>query len=207
MKNLLLSVLGVVIIGMLGGYGLSWLVQDREQVEQSPTSVVEQQLPDRLVQLYFATSQGTSLILEAREIEGCTDENDCIKGVLEALIAGSEQGNVAVLPEETEVLKVSVDNDLVQVDFSRHLSDFHPGGNLSELLTIYSLVDTLNENFSYLRQLQISIAGEVRQTLKGHARIDQPVTVDFALTQAPLPVRTEEEQGLSVEQLIDRAAN
>jgi hypothetical protein len=65
----------------------------------------------------------------------------------------------------------------------------------------------LNENFSYLRQLQILVEGEVRQTLKGHARIDQPVTVDFALTQGVLPVPSVEKDDLSIEQLIDKAVN
>ena len=208
MRKVLLSVLGVVIIGVLAGYGLSWFVQDHQQDDQAVIPVVEDHLPPRLVQLYFTAPEGTSLVMESQEISGCNDEKMCIDGLLNALISGSQQGAVAVLPKETQVLGVAIENDLVKVDFSRHLRDFHPGGNLSELLTIYSLIDTLNENFPYLRQLQILIAGEVRQTLKGHARIDQPVTVDFALTQGALPVNgsaTEEE--LSVEGLIDQAVN
>ncbi len=207
MKNFFLSVIGVVIIGVLAGYGLSWFVQDHDKVEQQVAPVIVAQLPPRLVQLYFASPDGTALAVESREIPGCNDEAMCIKELLEALVAGPEQEAVAVLPKETQILSVGVENDLVRVDFSRHLSDFHPGGNLSELLTIYSLIDTLNENFSYLRQLQILIEGDVRQTLKGHARVDQPVTVDFALVQGPLPVRSEEKGDLSVEQLIDKALN
>lgn len=208
MKNFLVSILGVVVVGVLAGYGLSWFLQDRQEPEETVVPVVEEQLPPRLVQLYFVDPAGTSLVLEGREIAGCDDENMCIKGVLDALIEGSQQGFVDVLPKETQVLDVTVENDLVRANFSRHLADFHPGGNLSELLTVYSLIDTLNENFSYLRQAQILIEGEVRQTLKGHARIDQPVYVDFGLTQAAAVDNEENRQdGLSVEDLIDKAVH
>ncbi len=208
MKKLLLSVLVVVIIGVLAGYGLSWLVREQDHRKQSVAPVVEEQLPPRLVQLYFSTADGLSLVMESQEIPGCDSEDACIEGVVNALIAGSQQGAVAVLPKETRVANVSVENDLVKIDFSRHLSDFHPGGDLSELLTIYSLIDTLNENYPYIRQLQIYINGEVRQTLKGHARIDQPVTVDFSLTQGPISGDDSgSEDELSVEDLIEKATN
>ncbi len=102
-----------------------------------------------------------------------------------------------------------MENDLVRINFSRHLVDHHPGGSLSELLTVYSLMNSLSESFPYLRQMQILVDGEIRQTLKGHVRIDLPVYVDFTLTQAPdtgiaEPVG-EEQDYREIERLIEEA--
>ena len=91
------------------------------------------------------------------------------------------------MPASARVLGIELENDLVQVNFSRQLVDLHPGGSLSELLTVYGLANSLAENFSYLRQLQILIDGQPQATLKGHVRIDQPVYADFSYSRPPLP--------------------
>lgn len=188
MKKILLILLGLLLVGVLAGYGIGWLLQQRQTAptERIPIAV-EEELPEREVQLYFADPEGTFLQPETRTIKGCEDDRDCIRSLLEALRAGSQQGLLPVLPSETGILDIELENDLVRVDFSHHLSDFHPGGSLSELLTVYSLSNSLCENFPYLRQLQILIDGQVKQTLKGHVRIDQPVYADFSYTRPPQP--------------------
>ena len=209
MKKLLLSLFGVLFVGILLGYGVSWYFQQTQNMTEEVRVVIAKEVPVREIQLYFSTLMGTSLVPESHEIPACDEDRDCIHGLLLSLIAGSQQGNLPVLPPETKVLSIEVENDLVRVNFSRHLVDFHPGGSLTELLSIYSLVNSLNENFPYVRQLQILIAGEVRQTLKGHARIDQPIYADFSFSEPPLSGLTPEQpevdagdQELSIEQII-----
>ena len=209
MRKLLSGMFGVLIIGILVGYGTSWYFQRSRNVAEKTPIVIIEDVSVREIQLYFTDPMGTFLIPENREIPGCDDDRDCICSLLKSLIKGSQQKNLPVLPKETKVFGVEVENDLVRVNFSRQLVDFHPGGSLTELLTIYSLVDSLNENFPYIRRLQILVEGEVRQTLKGHVRIDQPIYADFSFSHPPLtgpvPERKEirpEDSGLSVEQLI-----
>ncbi len=187
MKKIVLILLGLLLFGVLAGYGIGWLLQQRQEPVERIPIVVEEELPAREVQLYFIAPEGTFLQPETRSIKGCEDDRDCILSLLEALRAGSQQQLLPVLPSKTGILDVELENDLVRVNFSRHLSDFHPGGSLSELLTVYSLSNSLCENFSYLRQLQILIDGQVQQTLKGHVRIDQPVYADFSYAHPPLP--------------------
>lgn len=212
MKKLLSGLSGVLLIGILIGYGASWFLQQDQETEEEVRVVIPEKIPMREIQLYFVEPGGTFLVPESYEIPACDDESDCIHNLLLGLINGSSENNLSVLPKETQVLSVDVENDLVRVNFSRHLADFHPGGSLTELLSIYSLADSLNENFPYLRQLQILIEGEVHQTLKGHARIDQPIYADFSFTEPPLtgpfPEPAElnkEEQKLSIEQLIQES--
>jgi len=186
MKKPLLVLLGLVVVGILAGYGVGWYFQQPEEVGEEVRIVIAEQLPDREIQLYFVDPSGSFLVSEAAEIPGCDDDRDCIQSLLNSLIKGSQQGNLPVLPKETNILDIEVENDLARVNFSRHLVDLHPGGSLTELLSIYSLANSLNENFPYIRQLQILIEGEVRETLKGHARIDQPIYADFSFSKPPM---------------------
>ena len=182
---MLLSLFGVLLVGLLLGYGTSWYYQQGQNTSKEVRVVITQDVPLRELQLYFTEPGGTFLVPESYEIPACDEDNGCIHGLLSGLIKGSQHENLAVLPKETKILAVDVENDLIRVNFSRHLVDFHPGGSLTELLSIYSLANSLKENFPYLRQLQILIEGEVRQTLKGHARIDQPIYADFSFSEPP----------------------
>lgn len=187
MKKLLLGLAGLLVVAILAGYGIGWYLQRGERAVARLPIIVESALPQRAVQLYFADPQGTYLLPELREIPGCDDDRDCIGSLLQELISGPQQGGLPVLPASARVLGIELENDLVQVNFSRQLVDLHPGGSLSELLTVYGLANSLAENFSYLRQLQILIDGQPQATLKGHVRIDQPVYADFSYSRPPLP--------------------
>jgi hypothetical protein len=185
MKKLLTGLLGLLVIGVLAGYGVGWFLQQAQPPAERIPIVVNDTLPQREVQLYFADREETHLQPEARLIEGCEDDRDCIRSLLEALRAGSQQALAPILPQEVGILDIELENDLVRINFSQQLVDFHPGGSLSELLTVYGLINSLSESFPYLRQLQILVAGEPRLTLKGHVRIDQPVYADHSYSRPP----------------------
>jgi len=185
MKRIFFSLTLVLTIGILLGYLLGWIFQhSREEVAQIP-GFIQDTLAQQEVTLYFTEPQGRYLLRETVEIAGCEDDRDCVRTLLERLIAGPQGGSVRVLPATTRIEGVELENDLVRINFSRHLVDHHPGGSVTELLTIHSLINSLSESFPYLRQMQILVEGEVRQTLKGHVRIDYPVYADYALTQKP----------------------
>lgn len=187
MKKILLGLLILLVVGICAGYGIGWYLQHSKPTAERIPIVTEPELPPREVQLYFADPQGRYLVPELRQIPGCDADQDCMRAVIDALRSGSQQGNLPVLPKETELLGIEVENDLVRLNFSRQLVIHHPGGSLSELLTVYSLVNSLVENFSYLRQVQLLVDGQIQQTLKGHVRIDQPVYADFSYSRPPLP--------------------
>ena len=55
---------------------------------------------------------------------------------------------------------------------------------MSELLSVYSVVDTLAVNFPYLRQVRFLVEGQPVATLKGHVDLRQPLAPDFNLTRS-----------------------
>lgn len=202
MKNLLLGLIIVLLIGLGVGYFFGWYFQPQQQLPEQVAVVVVAPLPEQEVQLFFANASGAPLVQETALIAGCEDETSCVRGLVEALLVGSQQGGLPVIPAQTQLLGVEVENDLVRLNFSAELINFHPGGSLSELQTIYSLANSLSLSFPYIRQIQILVDGESRQTLKGHVRIDQPVyaDLDFGGQQGASGV-------LSVDGLIEEVVN
>ncbi len=188
MNRVLIGLFLVLVIGILLGYGTSWYLQQDQNSTEEVRVAITKEVSMREVQLYFTAPDGTFLVPEARDIPMCDVDSDCINSLLVSLINGSQQGNFPVLPKQTKILGIEVENDLVRVNFSRQLIDFYPGGSLTELLSIYSIANSLSESFPYIRRIQILVEGEVRRTLKGHARIDQPIYADFGYNSPPLTV-------------------
>ena len=186
MKKILLWLLLLLVVGICAGYGIGrYLESSKPKAERIPIAA-EPALPPREIQLYFADPQGRYLVPEARQIPGCDADQDCMRSLFAALRSGSQQGNLPVVPKDADLLGIEVENDLVRLNFSHQLIDHLPSGTLPELLTVYSLVNSLVENFSYLRQVQFLIDGQTSQTLKGHVRIDLPVYADFSLNRPPM---------------------
>ena len=186
--NRLLLLVGLIALGLLIALWLFWpSAQQYPQTSIVPPPPVE----PRDVVLYFADAEGLYLVSEEQQIAGCNDERQCIAQTLESLAAGSQRLQ-AVIPRQTRVLGVEVEENTARINFSRELIDRHPGGSLSELLTVYGLANTLAVNFPYLHSLQILVDGKELSTLKGHVDISRPIKSEFRYSQAPAESRLDE---------------
>lgn len=162
-----------------------WLLLPEKQEETPPPAVIKvEQLP-REVLLYFADPEGVYLVSETQQIAGCEEDSDCIRNLFSALVSGPQGELLPILPAQAEVLSVELRDDLVLVDFNSAFVHSHPGGSLSELLTVYGLVNSLAVNFPYLKQLQILVEGKPVARLKGHVGLVQPIMADFSYSHPP----------------------
>lgn len=150
-----------------------------------PATTQSEPKQQREVVLYFGSPDGSFLVAEARQIEDCLTEADCLRGTVQALVDGPVTDLVAVLPSHAQIRDVIARDGVATVNFSSDLVSGHPGGSVSELLTIYSLADTLAANFPHLRQVRILVEGEPVETLKGHVDLREPVKADFSFTRPP----------------------
>ena len=129
----------------------------------------------KVVKLYFGVPGEDYLSLEERRVVLGEEPNTQMKAVLEELIRGPEDKDLSrTVPGETEVRAVYLREGEIFVDFSSSLAENHPGGSTGELLTIYSIVDTLLLNFPSYTRVQILIQGKSHQTLAGHIDIRGP---------------------------------
>jgi spore germination protein GerM len=130
----------------------------------------------REVNLFFVTLTGEGLTREQHQIPRTALWEE-IKATLQALAQGSQQGNLYVIPPRAQVREVYLDTTkgTAYVDFTAALRDDHQGGSWWELLTIYSIVNSLTQNFPEVKRVQILVEGKPIETLAGHIRTDIPL--------------------------------
>ena len=64
---------------------------------------------------------------------------------------------------------------MAKVDFNQALSKDHPGGSSAEMMTVYSVVNSLSLNFPQIKRVQILIDGKPVETITGHLSLKQPI--------------------------------
>lgn len=130
----------------------------------------------REMDLFFADITGRRLSLERREVTGDTRE-DLLRRVVEELVKGpADEARMRTFPESTLVRAVYTREQTVWVDLGGAVQDEHPGGAWTEVLTVYSVVNTLTENFTDVSNVQILINGRESETFAGHVDISTPLT-------------------------------
>jgi len=122
--------------------------------------------------LYFANSEG-NLVPEQREVPKVPG---IARKAMEELAKGPQNNDlVPTMPAGTRLLDINIRDGLCTVDFSRELAEKHSGGSSGELLTVYSVVNTLTQ-FPTVKEVTFLIEGERIKTLAGH--MDLSVSVE-----------------------------
>ncbi len=140
----------------------------------------------REVSIYFADSQGHYLVKEVRKVDGKGAPADQARDLVKALISGPNEGGVPTFPPGSALRELSIDHHgTARVDFSTELVRGHPGGSSAEIMTIYSIVNSLVLNFPQIQRVKILIQGKERETLVGHISIKEPLEADLKLIRSP----------------------
>lgn len=130
------------------------------------------------VKLYFATKDGMNLSVEERKVQG-----DRMKSAVEELIRGPKRSDLAAtIPQGVTLLSLKVDQGLCTVNFNENLIKNHWGGSTGELLTVYSIVNTLSQ-FPGVEKVQLLIEGQKVETLAGHLMLDESLEADLELVK------------------------
>lgn len=130
--------------------------------------------------VYFASS--THVMLEPEFYWG----DPSLQDLAHILVKGPKSRELlAVLPPETSILAVYQRDNVVYVDFSRHLVVNHPGGSSGELVTVYGIVNTF-ASLTGVEKVQILVEGRRLESLAGHLYIGEPLPPDYSLAGALL---------------------
>ena len=139
------------------------------------------------VRLYFASDDSVGLLSEERAIVFSDDLAVQLRTLVEELVAGPQTALLATLPPETRVLEVFVTaRGVAFVNLSGEAAS-QPGGSKSELLTVYSVVNSLVANFPAIRRVQILLEDRMVTSLGGHVDLSRPLPADMTLVAIPLP--------------------
>jgi spore germination protein GerM len=132
--------------------------------------------------LYFTNQDGQSLKAEERSLVRHDNAVEHARSIVDALIEGPRSELLPTLPAETKVLSLYVTEDgIAFVDFDRIIREKHPGGSLSELFTVFSVVNSISLNVPEVEATKILIEGREVKTLAGHIDIRFPLRPDILM--------------------------
>lgn len=104
--------------------------------------------------------------------------SDRIRMTLHAFLSGPPAGHelLSVIPPAVTVRMVSIDTDLLTVDFSSQIRDGFTGGFREERLIIDSLLYTLAQ-FDEIGRVRFLIDGDAGTSIGGHIRLGEPFDI------------------------------
>jgi hypothetical protein len=163
---------------------LGWYLADRSAEETETVSNGFDDAPPvhekREIHLYFGDLQGRYLTAEQRIVEQSADDVAFGRHILEALLQGPKQGTSRTLPPEADLRAFYIISEgTAYVDFKAGSFHNHPGGVETELLSIYSIVNTLVLNVEKIRSVKFLIGGQEAATLAGHVDLSYPIKADM----------------------------
>lgn len=134
-----------------------------------------------IVVLFFADSKTSNLKEEKRYVKkmDVADTLKLAKLVMSELFKGPISGDlVAPFPKGVKVPDVRIVGTTAVVNLSKEFVEKHPGGSTGELLTVYSIVNTLTA-IEGIDQVQFNIEGKVVDEFKGHLDFSKPFKADL----------------------------
>jgi spore germination protein GerM len=133
--------------------------------------------------LYFADTKNEFLVGEQRSLPAYDDPVTHCRLIIEELIKGPGGSDlIKTIPGGTNLRAVYITSDkTAYVDLTKEITSGHIGGVRSELMTVYSIVNTLVLNVSEVEQVNLLIEGQEAETLSGHIDIRVPLKADMLL--------------------------
>ena len=134
--------------------------------------------------LFYVAEDGTRLMSVERDVaygEGAVEQ---AREIVAAQIAPVAEPLVSAVPPGTALRAVFItEGGEAYVDMSREVVSAHPGGTLSELLTVYTLVNALTENLPAVTAVQVLVDGKEMETLSGHIDLRRPLAKNLTWVQ------------------------
>jgi spore germination protein GerM len=179
---------GILLLVVFVVWGVTRILEQAVRVPQPepPPAVVDQPPPPTAhitATLFYGSSDGQTLVPVRREVPLAGDIVDQGRAILIAqLEEPAPEPHVSVIPEGTTLraFYVTPRGDAF-VDFSSEISTRHPGGSLTELLTVYAVVNAVTANLQAVQRVQILVDGREVDTVAGHVDVRRPLARDTSL--------------------------
>jgi len=125
--------------------------------------------PKTSVKLYFAKYEDNLAYL-VPEVRPVVKDGDFYKSIVQEIVKGpTDKQTYPTIPSTVKVNSVIVADGLAIVDFSKEIitdTQDIPHSSTTEILAIYSIVDTLTE-FKEIPKVRITIEGKQKGTIDG----------------------------------------
>ena len=147
----------------------------------TPPAVPAAETPHIAVTLFYAAPEGDALVPIRRDVPLANGLVPQGREILNAQLQPPPAPHVSAIPAGTTLraFYVSEKGDAF-VDLGG-ISAAHPGGSLTELLTVQAIVNAVIANLPAIQRVQILVDGKEVDTIAGHVDIRRPLTRDAAL--------------------------
>ena len=153
-----------------------------ERLDQTVGSSIARGSSKSVVHIYFADKNNAFLGSEERVLFHDDDPVEFGKVIIESLINGPEGEFMRTIPADTILRALYLTKDgTAYVDMSKEIKEKHPGGSRSELMTIYTIVNSLILNIPEIDAVKILIEGCESMTLAGHIDTRFPFKANMLL--------------------------
>jgi hypothetical protein len=173
---------------------MAWAVTVALERLSAPTAAVPPSAPVATTTahitatLFYGSPDGQALLPVRREVplaEGVVAQG---RQILISQLGPAPDGQQSVIPAGTELRAFYVtDRGDAFVDLSNRVSTAHPGGSMTELLTVYALVNAVTANLPAIQRVQLLVDGKEVDTIAGHVDVRRPLTRDTSLVRETVP--------------------
>ncbi|HEX8027784.1 MAG TPA: GerMN domain-containing protein [Vicinamibacterales bacterium] len=153
---------------------------------ETPTPAGTPAVPKIKATLYFMSEDGLRLVPTEREVPLAEGAVAQARSILEAqLTAEAPAPLISTIPKGTLLRGIFVsERNEAFVDLDPAIRTSHPGGTLQELMTVYTIVNSVLTNLPNLQEVQILIGGQEADTLAGHVDLRRPLRKNDSLIAA-----------------------
>jgi spore germination protein GerM len=186
LKRYFLAAPAILIV--LGALFLFLKPEDSSQTVSRAKERTPKRRPQALTKsaanLYFADKDNFFLIAETRTLARPGEPEEFGKVIFQALEKGPSARLTRTIPTGASVRALYLgENGTAVIDLSESVSENHPGGCKTELLTVYSLVNSLVLNIPEIDSVKILIGGREAMTLAGHMDLRFPFKANMLLVR------------------------
>jgi hypothetical protein len=148
--------------------------------------------------LFYGSSDGRALVPVRRDVPAATNVVDQGRQILTVQFQDAPQPYAQVVPKGTKLRAFYVtERGDAFVDLSGEVVSAHPGGSLTELLTVYAIVNAVTANLPAVQRVQLLVEGKEVDTIAGHVDVRRPLDRDATLirdSQADAQRKTQDSQ-------------
>mgnify|MGYP002277123475 CR=1 FL=1 len=149
----------LILLFLLIGFSIIFMNYQQSEKEIGETGIT--------VNLYFATKDAMYLEAEERIIksEGVSSK---YMETIKQLITGPHSNKLTTtIPQGVEILDIEHRGETAYLNFNEDLVNNHWGGSTGEIMTVYSIVNTMTQ-FPEISSVKIMIENKEIETLAGH---------------------------------------
>jgi spore germination protein GerM len=180
--------IGIALLALLAWgvtAALERLTRPAAPVEATPAAT-SAETPHIAATLFYASAEGDSLVAVRRDVALAEGIDAQGRQIVMAQLQPAPAPHVSVIPKGTTLRAFFVtERGDAFIDLSRDVSTAHPGGSLTELLTVHALVNAVTANLPAVQRVQIMVDGKEVDTLAGHVDIRRPMSRDASLVTEP----------------------